>query len=82
MQQIQKFKVVVNNGKVAKEEALTEPRNVVDSVADNLVIDGENTLKMAAEAKKTMTLTLWKEVVKETPKPAPVKKGGRPPKKA
>ena len=92
MQKLQKYKVVVSNGAIAKEEALGDPKPIVDSVADNLVIDGEHLLEAALANKRAVTLQIWKEVMVAKPKAEPqvavkqappvAKRTGRPVKKA
>lgn len=84
MKVLNKSKVIITDGKVAKEEILREGVKVVDSVADTLVIDSENELKrkknitgiaqvtpQGDKIVKTETIEVWTE---QSKKKAPAKK--------
>jgi len=72
MKYLQKAKVTLKEGKVSKTEK-GEIISVIDSVGDNLVIDGENLLK----TKSNGTFEVYQEV-KEADKVAQDKKAKKP----
>lgn len=59
MKYIQKVKVKSDNGKISKEP-VSEIKAVVESIADNLVIDGENSIKKLPKTGVEI-LTVWEE---------------------
>lgn len=68
MKKLQKFKVVLENGKQKSKDKEGVSKNIVDSVADNLVIDSGQLLKSAKDSKGVKVIELWEELKTTKPK--------------
>ena len=66
MKDLKHSKLTFEDGKQTKEEVLVESKPIMDSVADNLVIDSEQAIKKAKESKGIKIIEVWEEV--ENPK--------------
>jgi hypothetical protein len=71
MIKLQKYRALAKEGKLVKSDPEGEPRNIMDSVAEGLVIEGKQ--KIAASGKGAIAFDLWEEV-KEPKKAATTKK--------
>lgn len=62
MKHLQKFKVVLENGKEKSKDKVDASKKIVDSVADNLLIDSEHSLKELSSSKGVKIIEVWEEV--------------------
>ena len=72
MKHLQKFKVVLENGKEKSKDKVDASRNIIDSVADNLLIDSEQAIEEAKKSNGVKIIEVWEET--KNPKIKPVKK--------
>lgn len=62
MKHLQKFKVILENGKEKSKDKVDASKKIVDSVADNLIIDSEHLLKELSSSKGVKVIDVWEEV--------------------
>lgn len=64
MKHLQEFKVTYQGGKELKKDEQGASRSVLESVADNLVIDSEQAVKQvkAEKSPKVKSFMVWEEV--------------------
>lgn len=69
MQHIKQFKIIVNKGKVEDKDLKQDKKNIMDSVCEHLLIEGEVLLaetKAKTKAKNTIeSITIWEEAKSE-----------------
>lgn len=63
MKKLQKIKYVYSAGKLDKREETEEVRPVIENVADDLIIDGEQEIKRVKDQKAGIQIFyVWEEV--------------------
>lgn len=75
MKHLQKFKATYQNGKEVKKDEQGASRSVLESVADDLIIDSEHAIKkVKADKTGVQSLMVWEEVPNpKSKKKAPAK---------